>query len=912
MHRSPRSICLHLITLAGVIVPRRLRSDWKQEWEAELLHREATLQKWDQLGWRNKLDIFRKSLGAFLDALALQPRRLEENMFQDLRYGVRMLLKERVFTLVAIASLALGIGANTAIFSLVDALLLRSLPVSNPDQLVLFGNAEDAGLTNAFPNRSWQLFSYPFFLKAREDRQTFNGVAAFQSFPNILHGTIRNHAASSESEQLSAQLVSGSYFDVLGVKPLVGRLLTESDDQTAGAHPVAVISYAFWEKRFGKDPSAVGSEIEIAGQTYTVTGVAPREFFGTTVGLAPDIYLSLAMEAVVPPNWVGRTTPLAQSLYLIGRLNPGTNEAQASSRINLLFKQFLMQESGASPAATRVLDIERARIEFTPAGRGVSELRREFSLSLKILMCLVGVVLFIACANLATLLLARSSARHREFAVRLAVGAGRVRLIRQLLTESLLLAAAGAIAGIGLSWIGSRVLILMASDGKDPLPIDVNLNLRVLAFTVLVSVAAAFLFGLAPALRAASIQPNASLRGRGAGSAISQTWLGRALVSVQVALSLVLLVGAGLFVRTLLNLERVDTGFDERNVLLFKIDSSAAGFKDDERLGALLREVELKVKQVPGVEAAAFSLFTFNQGAWSTRAFANGFETTTSSSRSILNDVVGHDFFAAMGIQLVAGRSFTEQDNAKSARVAVISEGMAQNFFPGVSAVGRRFGLSRREQDTEIEVIGVVRDARLLSISAQPRPTAYHLNSQVPSYLNNLVVRTTSAGTTLVPEIRRAVYSVNRNLPVDEVVTFSDHVDRSLVRPRVLARVAAFFSVLALALACIGLYGVLSYSVARRTNEIGVRMALGAGRHDVVWLVLRSALGVVVLGTAVGLVAAIMTTKYAATLLFGLAANDMSTIIASTLVLFLTAVLAGYLPARRASRVEPVIALRDE
>ena len=909
--RTPRPrLWLHLIALAGVIVPRRLRRDWKQEWEAELSHRESTLRQWDQLDFRHRLDITLKSLGSFADALALQPRRLEEDMFQDLRYGIRMLFKERIFSLIAITSLALGIGANTAIFSLVDAILLRNLPVDKPQELVLFGKGEDVGLTNAFPNSSWHLFSYPFFLKAKEQGQVFSGLAAIQSVPYRVHCGFGHQMA--DADLVNAQLVSGGYFEVLGVKALAGRLLTESDDLTPGAHPVAVISHSLWEKRFARNPSTIGSTIEIAGHSYTITGITPPEFFGTTVGQSPDIWLSLAMEALVPPNWVGRTNNMAQSLVLIGRLAPGVSATEASSSVNLLFRQFLMQEAGASPSQSRLQDIERARIEITSGARGISELRTEFSLSLKILMTLVALVLLIACANLATLLLARAAGRQREFAVRLAIGAGRVRLIRQLLTESMLLAGTGALAGIALSWIGSRLLILMASDGKDPLPIDVAPNLRILAFTVLVSLIAAFLFGTAPALRAATIQPHSSLQGRGGSGSASQTWLGKVLVGAQVALSLVLLVGAGLFVRTLINLEGVDAGFNDRNVLLVRINSAAAGFREDARLTGLLREVELKVKQIPGVEAASFAMFTFNQGVWTTRAFANGFEPPSGRRGVVLNDIVGHEFHAAMGIPLVAGRNFTEQDHEKSQRVAVISESMAKTFFPGVSPIGRRFGLGGQEKSSEIEVIGVVKDARLTSLRSESRPAAYHLSAQLPSYLDNLVVRTTGAGTALIPQIRQAIQGVNARLPIDEALAFSEQVDRSLVRPRVLARVASFFSVLALALACIGLYGVLSYSVARRTNEIGIRVALGAGRVDITWLVLRGALSIVLAGIATGLASTVLTTKYASTLLFNLAGNDLITITVATLVLLGTAVCAGYIPARRAARIEPVIALRED
>jgi predicted permease len=832
-------------------------------------------------------------------------------MLQDLRYGLRMLIKHKGFTAVAVLSLALGIGANTAIFSLIDTVLLKALPVQNPERLVLFGNANSAGITIGFPNSSWDLFSYPFYREVRKRSEVFSDVAAIHSFPSRVHGIVNASGSVVDQEQINAQMVSGTYFSVLGVNAIGGRTFTAEDDVVPGGHPVVVASHSWWQRRFGGDASAIGKTITIGDTSYTIIGVTPRDFFGTTVGESPDIWVPLSMEEQLPPHYKGLSNKMFQSLYLVGRLKDNVNAEQADAETNLLFKQVLNDYAGPQPSAEQLQDIQLARIDLTPAGRGLSELRREFSLPLKILMAVVGLVLLIACANLANLLMARATARHQELVVRFALGAGRGRIIRQLLTESVLLAALGGAAGILLGSWGSQVLIWMVSSGPQPVPLDVALDVRVLAFTLGVSLLSALVFGTLPALRASKIELSSSLRSnKGAASALTRGPLGKALLVSQVALSLLLLIGAGLFVRTLINLQQVDTGFSQKNILLFQIDTDSVGYKADSRLMNLYREVEDRVKSIPGVRAASFSLFLFNQGGWTSPASTRGDTPGEQTNRTIRNNRVGLDYFNAMGLRLLEGRQFGAQDTETSPKVAVISEAMAKRFFPDSAAVGRRFGRGGPEHSEDIEVIGVVRDAKYEDLMEEPKPMAYYPYTQNIDYMSNFEVSFSGEAGAILSEVRRAVKEVNSQLPTVEAVTMSEHVARSLVQQKLIARLSSFFGLLALLLACIGLFGIMSYAVARRTNEIGIRMALGADRGDVLWLVMREGLVPVLIGVAIGIPTALAGVRFISSLLFGLTPTDPLTISLATVLLVGVAALAGYIPARKASRIDPMAALR--
>src|SRR6266481_3878040 len=771
-----------------------------------------------------------------------------EDFFMDIRYGLRTLARNPGFAAVAVLTLALGIGANAAIFSLMNALLLRTLPVNKPSQLVLFGPGKWGGIMDEVPNRGWQLFSYPFYRQVQRDNRVFSEVTAISSMPNEVHGTI---GESSEPEAIHARLVAGTYFSTLGVNPLLGRTFTGDDDRVAS--PLAVASYAWWKRRFGGDPAILGRKMTIGSTVYTVIGVTPEEFFGTTVGESPDVWIPLSMEELLPPGWKGLNDKLFQSLYIIARQKPDVSVVQAQTNVNLVFKQAVRELLGSEPTKKQLDDLEHALIELTPAARGLSRLRLQFSKPLRILMAAVGLVLLIACTNIANLLLARATNRQREIAVRMSIGAGRSRVIRQLLTESFLLAISGAILGIALATWTIKLLVLMVSAGPQAPPIDIAPDTHVLLFTLLLSLATPLLFGIAPAWRATRVELNSSLK-QGRTTAAVHTPLAKALVVSQVALCLVLLIGAGLFLRTLVNLSRVDTGFNKNNVLLFGVEPASVGYKEDARLTRLYEQIEERVSAVPGVTAASFSMFTFNQGSWSEDAWSREESPEAKRNREILYNKVGSRFFSTMGLQLVAGRTFNSQDTENSPKVALINETMARRFFPNESPLGRtfRFGGPDAKPEHDRTVIGVVKDARYMALKERAWPAAYLPYSQDAGYLWDFEVRFSGDAGSTVAAVRQAIREIDPRLPVSSVGTLAGQVDHSVVDQRLTAQLSGFFSLVAVFLACIGIYGLMSYDVLHRTNEIGIRVALGARQSQVLTLILRQGLVLAIAGVAIG------------------------------------------------------------
>jgi predicted permease len=837
-----------------------------------------------------------------------------ESLWHDLRYSARMLAKSPGFSLVAVLSLALGIGANTAIFSLMTVVMLRSLPVADPGRLVLFGHGRVVGSTDSLPNKSWELYSYSFFHRFSQKTEVFSGVAAIDSIEFGTHGSVGGEGR----ELLRASLVSGNYFSVLGVNPVRGRVLTEADDGVPGSGTVAVASYSWWQ-RHGNDPAAVGKTIRMEGTDYTIVGIAPPGFFGTTVGELPDFWIPLSMEKEISPGWNGLDNKWFQSLYLVARLKPGVTVAQATANTNLIFKQLIENEYlGASPSPKDLADVAHAQIELTPAARGMSRLRRQFSLPLEILTTIAGLVLLIACANLANLLLARGAARSREFGLRMAIGATRSRIVRQLLTESFVLALLGAAAGVACAWKASHLLLTMATASPEVAAMNVNPDLRVLAFTLALTLLTALLFGIAPAIRATRLDLAGSInlgrgQGRGIAAPSSRISLARGLIVAQIALSLVLLASASLFLRSLMNLTKVDTGFNKQNVLVLNLDEYSAGLPLDARLVRLQQQIEDRVQAVPGVQAASFSMFTFNQGEWSDDLTVQGVPRTPENSQDVLYNVVGKGFFSTMGLPILAGRGFNANDQIDSPKVAVINQTMARMFFPNSSPIGHHFGLGDDVSNSgEIEIVGVVKNAKYVALQEDPEPAAYFPYSQRVQYFGNFEVRYSGDAGQIASAVRRAVAEANPNIAINSVSTLADQVDESAANQRLVARLSAFFGLLAASLVCIGIYGLLSYAVARRTSEIGVRMALGAKRSNVLWLILREILVLVAAGVVIGVPVALEGNSLVVKLLYGLSPADPGSLLAAIGMLVAIALLAGYLPARKASQVEPTVALRCE
>jgi predicted permease len=925
---------LWLIALIGVIVPRRLRADWRQEWEAELRYRERMLAEWDRLDWRNKLELLRRSASAFWDALVLQPQRWEDEMIQDLRYGVKMLLKNRVFTLVVALSLALGIGANTVVFSLLDAVLLRTLPVKEPERLVLFrwlsGEKKVWNSTSSEWKRERDAatgletgtsFSYPAFEHFRANNQSLSETFAFLYTSLSLN-------IDGQAETAAGQLVSGNYFAGLGLPVLLGRALTNDDDK-ASAEPAAVISYRYWRRRFGGGPAVVGKNIYIGDTAVTIVGVAPPEFYGTSnIGSAADFWAPLALTPkVMPQGFYPMDNPKNWWLNIMGRLKPGVSVRYAQSELDLALRQHAaeLQKSFSDQRDVPKLDL-------VSGSQGLMQARRQFSEPLRVLMIIVGMVLAVACLNVANLLLARAATRRKEVAVRLAAGASRLRLIRQLMTESLLLAGLGGALGLAFAYWGRDVLVALRPLAAT-LP-DLKLDLRVLGFTTAVTILTGILFGLAPALRATRVDLASDLKDGAGRTGYSRSRLSKGLVVAQVAMSLVLLIGAGLFVRTLRNLTRIDLGFNRENLLLFYVSPGEVGYKG-ERLASLYQQLLERIEATPGVRSAAAggSMLT---GTSSSSFCVPGYTPQPDEKMSLFNLSVSANFFETMEMPILQGRGVSRQDielliGAMTAvqrsegkppkegvaprRAAVINQAMAQKYFPGVDPIGRRFSFSQPCKNGDIEIVGVVRDTKYGGLKHEIRPTAYvtyiHPSFGAPPGLS-FAVRTIGDPAAMTAAIRKAVQEVEPRLPLNDIKAQEAQIAELVSQERLFAVLASFFGLLALVLVAIGLYGVMSYTVARRTHEIGVRMALGAHAADVLRLMMRETLWLALAGAALGITAALLTTRWIESQLFNVKPHDPLTITMVTLLLTAILALAGYLPARKAARVDPLVALHCE
>jgi predicted permease len=839
-----------------------------------------------------------------------------EYCVQDIRFGLRQLRKSPGFTSIALLSLALGIGANTAIFTLVNAILLRPLPVQNPGELVLFGDGSTQGLTLSVPDGNWQLFSYSFFHDFRRQAASFSGIAAVNSNQFVNKASI----AGSAYQTTHVDLVSGSYFSVLGVPAFLGRTIVESDDSAPGAGPVAVASYAWFLRHFNGDPSALGKTIRIQSHDYTLVGVARPGFAGVTVGQSTDLWIPLSMEKEISPGQNGLDNKFSQSLCLIARLKPDVKLAQARAETNLLFKQIMRDYLGTNPSQKHIDDIAHAGIELTPGSRGVSPLRSEFSLPLKVLMTIVALVLLIACANIANMLLARGVARTREIAVRMALGSSRGRIVFQLLIESVLLSVAGAVAGVALAWKASALLLQTATPGPDPVPLNLAPDLAVLAFTLGLTVLTALLFGCLPAFRATGFEFTPALKdGRGSSTVSARGALARSLIVGQIALSVLLLVVAGLFVRSLIHLASIDTGFNKQNVLVFSLDSSTADLPhhtpEEIRSVHLQEQIESRVQAIPGVQSDSFAFFTFNQGGWSDLVLFQGIPRTPENGKNAFFNNVGNGFFSTMGIPLVAGRTFSAQDTHNSPKVAVINESMARLFFPNGSAVGHRFAIGETpDHPGEIQVIGVVKDAKYMALDEGSLLAAYFPCTQNIGFYGSFAVRYAPGANRreIISRVRSSIADINPNILVDSVSSLDEQVNQSIASQSLIAQLTSFFGITAVFLACIGTYGLLSYSVARRTSELGIRLALGAQSSMLLWLILRECLLLLVFGLAIGIPVSLVSTRILKSLLYELSPLDPMAISTAIIAVVVMTIAAAWLPARRATKISPIQALRAE
>jgi len=834
-----------------------------------------------------------------------------ESLINDIRYGYRTLLRNPGFTAVAVVSLALGIGANTAIFSFLNTVLLRTLPVQNPERLVIFGEGKGRGIFGGAPDTAMELFGWDQYRNFRRQNQVFEDVLAVNSLNSRLYATVSGENASTTPEALQAQLVSGNFFDVLGLRPAAGQFFHSNVDDAPGSSTLIVLNDRFWESRFHRSPRVIGQPLRIADRLYTVVGVAPHGFFGMRPGESPDVWLPLSMQEQMPGSPPLLKEPLLQFAYLIGRLKPGVTPQQAQANANVVYQQMLPGELGSSPDAGDLERIKRAKVLLTPGDKGLAGLRRTYETPLQVLMIVVALVLLIACANVANLLLALSANRRKEFALRVAMGAAGGRVVRQLLTESIMLAGAGGLLGILFATAAGRMLVHLISTGPRSLPLDFELDQQVLAFTVAISVLTGILFGLVPALRASRVDLNTSLKeGKASMASPGKVTFGRVLVAGQVALSLGLLVTAGLLLHSFQNLISIETGFERQNVLIFKLDTEAALYEKGEKLNALYRQIEDRVQRIPGVSAEGVSLMAFNEGRRQNSFNAPGVNLP-EAQRITSENFVSPGYFSVMRIPILLGRAFSEQDTAGAPVVTVVSESFATKIFgsPG-NALGRSFQFD--EEKKPVRIIGIARDVKAQSVRDKELKMSYRSVYQVPDYMHTLAVRISGDSTQVAAAVRQAIRSAEPNLPIRWTTTLADEVSDSLVTERAIAQLSSFFALLALALSAIGLYGTISFAVARRTSEIGIRMALGAARTGVVSMVLRDAMALTLVGIAIGLPLALAVTRQMASMLYGLGSIDLMTIAGSVLALSTVAVVAGYLPARRASRVDPMVALRYE
>ena len=837
-------------------------------------------------------------------------------MVTDLRHALRTLGHAPAFTLVVILTLGLGIGPNTAIFSLIDQLLLRLLPVSNPEELVqLDGPGPFNGRT-----MNDQTFSYPMYQDFRDRNDVLSGTIARAGFDATL-------VEQGQAERVNVELVSGNFFEVLGVRPVLGRAIAPDDDRVRAGHPVVVLSHRYWMRRFAGNPQVLNSSLTINTTQMTVIGIAPPTFSGVLAVNAPDLFVPLMMKAQITPTWDDLDNRRSRWVTVIGRLKPGVSIETARAQLDVTYKQINAEELESVPAfvaaSQTFKDRFRAKaLAVEAAGKGLSGLRRGFSTPIAVLMGMVGLVLLIACANVASLLVARAAARQKEIGLRLALGASRARIVRQTLFESTLLSLAGGLVGLVLSvWVSELLIGLLPADASGT-TLSATPDLRVGLFTLGVSLVTAVVFGLAPALQTSKPDMNRTLREQAGSvsSGASHARLRKGLVVVQVALSMLLVAGAGLFARSLFNLKHLSPGFDTGALVSFAISPELNGY-DQPRLKQLYQSLQEDLGQVTGARGASMAAEPVLSDSVSSRTVqVQGYQTKPDENMNPWTNDVAPDHFRTMGIPLVLGREFTDRDGADAPLVGIVNETFAKYYFGSENPIGRRFGWRVLNDAGAIEIVGVVKD----SLHGTMREGSSKDNEVRRFVYTPLQQSTELTGMTmyvraepgrepdLIQRVRDAVRKRDAGLPVYNVTTMDRTIDEAVFTERMLAVLSAAFGLLATLLAAVGLYGLMSYTVARRTREIGIRIALGAERRTVVWLVLREVVVLVAIGLAIGVPAALGLSRLVSSQLFGLSARDPLTLMLAVAVLAIVGAAAGYLPARRAASVEPVRALRYE
>jgi predicted permease len=826
-------------------------------------------------------------------------------LVQDVRYGLRMLRKSPGFTVVAVLTLALGIGANTAIFSLLNQVLLQTLPVKSPRQLVLL----DAPGPNSGSIHGDNAFSYPMYRDIRDQNSVFSGALGLWGFDASL-------SYDRSTERVRGELVTGNYFDVLGVRPTLGRAFTPDDDINPAGHPLVMLSYSYWQRRFGGNRSILGQAVDVNSLPLTIIGVAPPGFFGLEVGNATDIFVPMMMKAAMTPGWDGMNDRRDLWLNIFARLDPAQRPEQAEAAMNVLFHQILEGEAQDPRIGSSFRERFVAKHLYLRDGsRGRSSLREHFATPLLVLMGFVAIVLLIVCANIASLLMTRGAARQKEMAIRLALGAGRGRITRQLLVESILLACIGGGLGIVLAlWVGSALLRMTPAQPQS-LTFSASPDAGVLIFTFAVSVFTGVLFGLIPAIQGTRQAVAQTLRSEATSVAGGRTHarLRKVLVTAQVALSLLLLIGAGLFARSLYNLRTLDTGFKADHLLEFSIDPSLNGY-DDPREVVLFSQLQDRIKNLAGVKGVSAADIAPVSGDDNMSTISvEGYQAKEQENMNPNVNHIGADYFATLGVPLVMGREFTAADAKGAPKVGIINEKARDYWFHGENPLGRHFGFGGRRGNPDIEIVGVVKDTREHSLRDEiPRfvYTPYMQGTNIGQL--SFLIRTSRDPSALAPLVRQEIGNLDSSIPVFNIKTMDTQLDEALYTERMIAMLSVLFGGLAALLAAIGLYGVMSYNVARRTAEIGIRMALGASRGSAVWLVMREVVLMAGAGIVIAVPLALVLAGYVRSQLYGLAATDALTLILATGLLAGVSLVAGFVPGFRASRINPIQALRYE